>query len=247
MINISIFFFTFGLIYGELTSNILYPFGTSNGDSKAPKTTHSTNFGPFKFKQRSNLEFFDERYSSLYINSCGLVLFNNYDFIYDDGTPFKYPNNEFSALAPFWSHIDTVRCGDIYYRETIDTDILRRISEDIKKSFNHSSSITWAFIVTFHGVCTWDSFLQSLTNTFQIVITTDVNSSYAIYNYGQLSWFDPDNSKYYSKSSALYNAGDGVRYSMLPGSLTSNITKLSLLSNVGMPGKWIFHVGTVKK
>jgi hypothetical protein len=30
----------------------------------------------------------------------------------------------FSALGPFWSHIDTARLGDIYYRETIDTDTL---------------------------------------------------------------------------------------------------------------------------
>ena len=78
---------------------------------------------------------------------------------------------------------------------------------------------------------------DSLTNSFQIVITTDGISSYTIYNYGKLSWYKD------SRNYALYNAGDGVKYYILQGSLSSSILDLSSSSNVGIIGKWIFNIG----
>jgi hypothetical protein len=76
---------------------------------------------------------------------------------------------------------------------------------------------------------------EGLTNSFQIVITSNANASYTIYNYGQLSWYE-------KISYALYNAGDGIIYLILHGSLSSDILELSRLSNIGRPGKWIFDV-----
>jgi hypothetical protein len=67
------------------------------------------------------------------------------------------------------------------------------------------------------------------------VITTDGYASYTIYNYGQLSWYEN------GKSYALYNGGDGIKYLILPGSLTNDILKLTNLSNIGIPGKWVFN------
>ena len=170
----------------------------------------------------------------MYINTNGIVSFNFFDFI-NDGTYYDYPNNLFTALTPFWSDIDTTSCGDIYYRETLNIQTLNRISIDIQNSLKINFRATWAFIVTFDRVCKYSSFSNSIVNSFQIVITADGSTSYVIYNYGQLFWFE-DYTSY-----ALYNAGDGIRYSILPGSLTSDILKLSYLSNVGEPGKWIFN------
>ena len=39
-----------------------------------------------------------------------------------------------------------------------------------------------------------------------------------------------------------FNAGDGVRYELVPGSRTHDILNISTTSNVGIPGTWIFQV-----
>jgi hypothetical protein len=149
----------------------------------------------------------------LYINPNGFISFES-NTLSNDGSRYNYPNNRFTAIAPFWSDIDTRVCGDIYYRETTDTNTLSLISND----FNFQA--TWAFIVTYDRVCKYGPPYDGLTNSFQIVITTNGSSFFTIYNYGQLSW-------YHRSSYALYNAGDGINYSILPGSLTSDILKLS--------------------
>jgi hypothetical protein len=179
-------------------------------------------------------EFFNKQDASLYISTNGFISFdssasNNY------GIEYIYPNNIFSAIAPFWSDIDTTRCGNIYYRETTNLTTLSLISKDIQNGFDLNFLAKWAFIVTYDRVCRFHSF-DGLTNSFQIVITTDGSSSYIIYNYGQLTWYEN------CLSYALYNAGDGIAYSILPGSLSSDILKLSYLSNNRIPGQWIFDV-----
>ena len=37
------------------------------------------------------------------------------------------------------------------------------------------------------------------------------------------------------------NAGDGVNYITIPGSLTSSILDIEEMSNIGVPGVWIFN------
>ena len=38
------------------------------------------------------------------------------------------------------------------------------------------------------------------------------------------------------------NAGDGVRFALIPGSRTQDILNISMTSNVGIPGTWVFQV-----
>ena len=42
---------------------------------------------------------------------------------------------------------------------------------------------------------------------------------------------------------AGFNAGDRINSYTILGSQTSNITNLTITSNVGIPGTWIFKVG----
>jgi hypothetical protein len=221
-----ILFFILNFITKETVAAIFYPFGVLNQDIKVPKVDEE-NIGPIRFIYRTSFKYFNKEYSSLYINPNGLISFdsNNLGFY---GTDFSYPNSIFTAIAPFWSDIDTTSCGDIYYRETTDTNTLSLISNDL------NFRATWAFIVTYDRVCKYGPPYDGLTNSFQIVITTNGNASYTIYNYGQLSWFQDD------LNYALYNAGDGINYSILPGSLSSEILKLSIWSNIGISGRWIF-------
>ena len=40
------------------------------------------------------------------------------------------------------------------------------------------------------------------------------------------------------------SAGDGVNFITIPGSLTPNIINIDNTSNIGVPGVWMFKVGT---
>ena len=40
------------------------------------------------------------------------------------------------------------------------------------------------------------------------------------------------------------SAGDGVNFETIPGSLTPSIINIDNTSNIGVPGVWIFKVGT---
>ena len=39
-----------------------------------------------------------------------------------------------------------------------------------------------------------------------------------------------------------FNAGDGVRSASVPGSQTAAIINITMTSNIGVPGVWIFQV-----
>ena len=63
-----------------------------------------------------------------------------------------------------------------------------------------------------------------------------------------MQWTTGDNS---GGSSGLYgtealagiNAGNGIDYNTISGSLTSSIINIARTTNVGIPGTWMFKVG----
>ena len=67
--------------------------------------------------------------------------------------------------------------------------------------------------------------------------------------YDELQWTTGDSfsggSNGFGGTEALagYNAGDGINSYTIDGSLTSQISKISRSSNVGIPGTWMFKVG----
>ena len=42
------------------------------------------------------------------------------------------------------------------------------------------------------------------------------------------------------------NAGDGLRFVTIPGSLTTGIINIDQTTNVGTPGVWMFRIDTGK-
>ena len=46
----------------------------------------------------------------------------------------------------------------------------------------------------------------------------------------------------YSSHQAGFDAGDGISYTNLPGSLTDDVLNLKIESNVGVPGRWLYIV-----
>ena len=84
------------------------------------------------------------------------------------------------------------------------------------------------------------------TNTFQLVLATDGNRSFALFLYldNGIQW--TASAKYNSfvgmEAQVGYDAGDYVNYYTVPGSMTSSIADIETTSNVGVAGLYVFQV-----
>ncbi len=95
------------------------------------------------------------------------------------------------------------------------------------------------------GICYM--FLQ--TNTFQCVLATDGLKSFAFFLYadGEIQWTTGDASSGSggfggTPAHAGFDAGDGVRFALIPESDSPEIINIDTTSNVGVPGVWAFRV-----
>ena len=88
------------------------------------------------------------------------------------------------------------------------------------------------------------------TNSFQCVLAMSEFESFVIflYAYERVEWTTggTDNGLGGTEALAGINAGDGVNFISIPGSLTPDIINIYENSNVGMPGKWIYKTGQGK-
>lgn len=86
------------------------------------------------------------------VNTNGVISFLGTMSTY---TPSAFPLASHKRLiAPYWTDIDTGNGGDIWYRETTNTTILQKASDDIHsvfpEQFNFQAS--WMFIATWSDV-----------------------------------------------------------------------------------------------
>ena len=83
------------------------------------------------------------------------------------------------------------------------------------------------------------------TNTFQCILATNNIQSFAILQYadGLMQWASSTNGSY---ATIVFNAGDGVRYTAVPGSGTSAIINITNTSNFLVPGQWIYQLDGTK-
>ncbi len=93
-------------------------------------------------------------------------------------------------------------------------------------------------------------FLQ--LNTFQCVLATDGRSSFAIFHYvrGGIQWTTGDASEGVDGIGGIpaqvgFNAGDGIRFTSVPGSRTADIINVDEQSNVFRAGVFVFQVDGV--
>ena len=93
------------------------------------------------------------------------------------------------------------------------------------------------------------SFLFIQNNTFQCVLVSSVQESFAIFLYAdtRIQWTTGDASGGIgglggTEALAGINAGDSVNFVTIPGLLTPSIINIAQTSNVGIPGIWIFKV-----
>ncbi|WAR31000.1 TECTA-like protein, partial [Mya arenaria] len=114
--------------------------------------------------------------------------------------------NEVPLVAPYWADVDIENVKGlnetIVYRlvdnERSDSAILNRASRDVRKYFKGDGdfSAKIVLIVTWYQVGFYGATLtgKSKRNTFQTVLITDGQHSYAIFNYNNITWTTGSNS-----------------------------------------------------
>ena len=68
--------------------------------------------------------------------------------------PFPLNNHDIQLIAPFFADADTTRLGNVWFRETNDTIVLKKAEVDIDRAFPDQTSFQpqVAFITTWDGI-----------------------------------------------------------------------------------------------
>lgn len=227
----------------------LYPFGNRYGDKQTPQIDDG---GSDKLTLKQIFKFFGKNFTILYVNNNGILTFQNK---LEEYKPQSFPSKENrSIIAPFWADVDTEHVGGhVWYRETFDQDLLDNATAEIRSYFLRQRKFTasWMFIVTWENVGYYGASKNgtSKRNTFQAVLTSDGIHSFVIFNYNKIVWTTGSNSDGETitglggnPAQAGFNAGDQLHYYSIEGAQTPAVINLTLTTNVGIPGKWVFQV-----
>ncbi|NXJ78918.1 TECTA protein, partial [Trogon melanurus] len=222
----------------------LYPFWQN--DTKTPKVDDGSS--P-EIKISVPFIFFGASYRSIYVNNNGVISFNT---LVSQFTPEAFPLADGRAfIAPFWADVHNGIRGEVYYRESTDPELLRRASKDIRKHFKDmaSFSATWVFVVTWEEVTFYGGSSTTPVNTFQAVLITDGTSSFAIFNYHEISWTtgtasggDPLTGLGGVMAQAGFNGGNITNFFSIPSSRTPDVVNIEETTNVNIPGRWVFKI-----
>uniref|UniRef100_A0AAY5EGM2 Sushi, nidogen and EGF-like domain-containing protein 1 n=1 Tax=Electrophorus electricus TaxID=8005 RepID=A0AAY5EGM2_ELEEL len=224
-----------------------YPFGQECGDSQTDRLDDG---GSGLVGISVAFPFFGDRHTGLYVNNNGLVSFLRE---VSQFTPVAFPiAGDRRAVAPFWADVDNRRAGEVFHRESKDPGILKRATEDIHRYFPEFPLFvaTWVLIATWHCVTFFGGSSTTPVNTFQVVLITDGDLSFTIFQYHNITWTTGMHASSGGDAAGLggiaaqagFNAGDGRRYFNIPGSRTADVVEVETTTNVGYPGRWVFRI-----
>jgi hypothetical protein len=178
----------------------------------------------------NGLEYFGQRFRSLYVNNNGTVTFGGATGTY---TPQRFPVTGNRMIAPFWADVDT-RGGGRPSRNGVYWDLS-----------------PGRMVVTWHNVGFYPQ-NNSRENTFQLVILSDEildqdNLWKVQFRYNRCEWTTGGASGGASglggtPAQAGFDAGDGQTFEILPGSGSQSVLNLCRTSNVGVDGVWEFDI-----
>ncbi|XP_043935288.1 alpha-tectorin-like [Protopterus annectens] len=220
-----------------------YPYGPQQGDIENPKNDDG---GSPEIPISVAFPFFEKFYTSLYVNNNGVVSFQAPVSQY---TPNAFPLSDGRAfVAPFWADVDNSLYGSVYYRESVNAELLHRTTAEVNRYFPELQfTTTWVFVATWDQVAFFGS-LSSKANTFQAALITDGILSFIILNYGDIKWTTGTASGGNSTAGlggvpaqAGFNSGNAAHYFSIPGSRTNDVLHIGSTSNIKYPGRWVFR------
>uniref|UniRef100_A0A8C5MND2 Nidogen 2 n=1 Tax=Leptobrachium leishanense TaxID=445787 RepID=A0A8C5MND2_9ANUR len=239
----------------------LYPYGEHRGDSLLQGGDDETS-EPVTLTQP--LLFYEAQFSRLYVGTNGII--SPQDFpretqYVDDGFPTDFP-----VIAPFLSDIDTSNGrGRIYYRQDVSGDVVDLAARHVQRGFPQAAfTPTNVFLVTWENVGPYEevtrhSASSNRFNTFQAVLAYDESDAYAVFLYPEdgLQFFGTRPKESYNVNLDLparvgFSRGESesMKREAPYYSLTSSeqsVKNLYQSSNVGIPGVWVFHIGSISE
>jgi fibulin 1/2 len=167
----------------------MYSYGPSQRDLSLPRLDDFSH-GPITIPL-SCFPFGVQRHYAVYVSTNGYISF---DRAFASPYPTRFPGFIHTSLvAPFWSDVDIRKEGNVFYNVYLDTksSYIERATHEVRR-FSRSGSFTarWVLVVTWDRVPNYpdgsgsdsDS-LSSKRNTYQIVIATDGQQTFALFNY----------------------------------------------------------------
>ncbi|KAM9381287.1 nidogen-2 [Phaethornis superciliosus] len=238
----------------------LFPYGPGRGDARLRPGDDESSPG---LPLRRALRLYGRAARRLYVGTNGII--STQDFpretqYVDDDFPTDFP-----VIAPFLADLDTSGDrGNIYYRQDDSPDVLDQAVGYIQAGFPSTTGSflpTNAFITTWEDVGSYQELSQDAEpskklNTFQAVIAYDAEDTYTIFLYpeGGLQFLGTRPKESYNVQLELparvgFSRGDGddPKRDGLFHSLASSeqdLRNLERESNAGVPGVWVFHVGS---
>ncbi|XP_063957459.1 protein mesh-like [Lytechinus pictus] len=186
--------------------------------------------------------------------------------------PVLLQGSEYSLITPYWADTDpTLDGASVSYRsvsrEGSGGDEAFGMADDIVRTSYmelQNFETSWLFVVTFdelgfYNPLSVDEMYTHLRNSYQVVLLTDGELSFCIFNYGSLTWttgwlqdmLDENGNPVFEASDgqegiypaqAGFSAGDNSNYYHLEGSNTQEIININRKSNINVPGRFIFRI-----
>ncbi len=214
---------------GELITGLGGPAGFGTGTLEYNDDGSSSEIG-LTTAFPNGLEYFGQRFTSMYVNNNGTITFGGPTGTY---TPQRFPVSGNRMIAPFWADVDT-RAGGRPGRNGVYWDVR-----------------PGQVVVTWHNVGFYPND-NSRENTFQLVIISnellDQDELWRVqFRYARCEWTTGGASGGHGglggvPAQAGFDAGNGRTYEILPGSGTGGVLDLCRTSNVGVPGIWEFDI-----
>ncbi|KAK4886874.1 hypothetical protein RN001_003145 [Aquatica leii] len=197
-----------------------------------------------EIKLRVPMVFYGQVYSSIFVNSNGLLSFQtDIPAFFNIEFPLDY-----AVIAPLYCNVDISKTGTISYYETNNAELLARATKNVHKSFSYSEDFTATslFIVTWSRVGYHKHGVDKL-NTFQVIVISDGDDSFVEFLYPEngIQWIQGTGSESGlpdARAQAGFIAADG-RFYLLHGSGTDQIKNIERWSNTNVPGQWLYRVG----
>ncbi|XP_071972207.1 nidogen-2 isoform X1 [Engystomops pustulosus] len=239
----------------------LFPYGQHRGDLLLPDGDDETSE---VLQLQQPILFYEAEFKELYVGTNGII--SPQDFpretqYVDDGFPTDFP-----AIAPFLSDIDTSNGrGKVYYRQDNSPEILSTAARQIERGFPEAAFspinvvlVTWENVGPYEEVNRHSEPSNKL-NTFQAVLAYDESDTYAIFLYPEhgLQFFGTRPKESYNVHLELparvgFSRGESeilkreVPFYSVTNSEQS-VKNLYQTSNVGVPGVWVFHIGSISE
>lgn len=160
------------------------PDRTGNLDDGSVEVDITSAFGP------DGIDYFGTNYTSIYINSNGLITFAGPQTAF---TPIAIDSYGEPAIAPFWSDVDINKGGEIYW--------------DVNPT-SGAVTITWSEVAPFDLTGT------PPLNSFQVVLTNTGNGDFSVeFIYEDIEWTNG-----YTGEATVGFTDGGTNDVVLPGS-----------------------------